>query len=107
MSNYKNLTDYLEMKSGKIFNLGFEIDVFIDKNYTTDYVIKTMIDKIQEYMDVETVPKGEFDLNEKLRFEKEYTGIYVSGHPLDEYPENKGEFNFDTSMLFVEKMLHT
>lgn len=59
MSNYKNLTDYLEMKSGKVFNLGFEVDVFIDKNYTTDYVIKTMIDKIQEYMDVENHMMGD------------------------------------------------
>lgn len=59
MKNYKNLTDYIEMKSGKIFNLGFEVDVFIDKNYTTDYVIKTIIDKIKDYMDVENHMMGD------------------------------------------------
>ncbi len=30
---------------------------------------------------------GEFDKEEKLAFEKEVTGIYISGHPLEEYEE--------------------
>ncbi len=30
---------------------------------------------------------GEFDKEEKLAFEKEVTGIYISGHPLEKYEE--------------------
>lgn len=59
MSHYKNLTDYIEMRSGKVYNLGFEIDVFIDKNYTTEYVIKTIIEKVKEYFDVNNHMMGD------------------------------------------------
>ncbi len=37
-------------------------------------------DKKVEYPDVEEIPH-----HEKLRFEKEITGIYISGHPLEDY----------------------
>lgn len=59
MSYYKNLTDYIEMRSGKIYNLGFEIDVFVDKNYTTADVIKRMVDTIKNYFDVNKRDMGE------------------------------------------------
>lgn len=59
MSHYKNLTDYIEMRSGKIYNLGFEIDAFIDKNYTTEYVIKNIINKVKEYMDINNHMMGD------------------------------------------------
>lgn len=59
MSHYKNLTDYIEMKSGKIYNLGFELDVYIDKNYTTEYVLKSIIDTIYEYFNVDNHMMGD------------------------------------------------
>jgi hypothetical protein len=52
LSQYKMLTDYVEIHSGKIFNLGFEVDVFIDKNYTTVDVVEKVIDVINQYFDV-------------------------------------------------------
>ena len=59
VSNYKNLTDYVEMRSGKVYNLGFDLDVFIDKTYKTSDVIKTIINKVYEYMDVNKHDMGE------------------------------------------------
>ena len=59
MSRYKTLSDYIEIKSGKIYNLGFEIDVFIDKNYNTANVIKNIIDGVKSYMDVNKHFMGE------------------------------------------------
>lgn len=59
LSNYKNLTDYIEMRSGKIYNLGFDVDVFVDKNYTTPDVIASIIDKIYDYMDVNKRDMGD------------------------------------------------
>ena len=47
------------MRSGKIYNLGFEIDVFVDKNYTTADVIKRMVDTIKNYFDVNKRDMGE------------------------------------------------
>jgi DNA polymerase-3 subunit alpha len=34
-------------------------------------------------------------LNQRLSMEKEVLGVYVTGHPLDEYPANKGLDEFD------------
>lgn len=59
LSNYKNITDYVEFKSGKIYNIGFEVDVFINKNYTTSDVILSIINKITEYFSVEKHDMGE------------------------------------------------
>lgn len=59
LSHYKNMTDYVEIKSGRIYNLGIEIDVFIDKNYNTPDVIKAIIEKVRSYMDVNNHDMGE------------------------------------------------
>lgn len=59
LKQYKTLGDYVELKSGKIYNIGVEVDVFIDKNYTTSDVIKTIINKIKDYMSVQNHDMGE------------------------------------------------
>ena len=59
MFNYKNLTDYLEFKSGKIYNIGFMIEVFIDKNYTTQDVLRNMMNTVKDYMAVSNHEMGE------------------------------------------------
>jgi len=59
LSHFKTLTDYVEIRSGKIFNLGFEIDVFIDKNYTTSDVVASVINMVTEYMDIDKHDMGE------------------------------------------------
>lgn len=59
LREYKTLGDYVELKSGKIYNIGFEIDVFVDKNYTTSDVIKTIINKVKDYMSVQNHDMGE------------------------------------------------
>ena len=52
LSHFKSLTDYVEIHSGKIFNIGFEIDLFIDKNYTTADVVNEVINTIIDYFDI-------------------------------------------------------
>ena len=52
LSHYKSLTDYVEIHSGKIFNIGFEIDIFVDKNYTTVDVINSIINTTSDYFDI-------------------------------------------------------
>ena len=41
----------------------------------------------------------EFDPETKLRFEKEVTGLYLSGHPLQKYRDVLSQFNFDTRKM--------
>lgn len=52
LKNYRMINDFVEIKSGKIINLRFDIDVFIDKNYNKSDVINNIIDTVYDYMDV-------------------------------------------------------
>lgn len=57
--HYKSLTDYVEIRSGKYYNLGFQIDVFVDKNYTVSDVISSIIQTVKDYMDISKHDMGE------------------------------------------------
>jgi len=59
MSNYRTVTDYLEIRSGKIYNLGFTVDLFVSKNYNTSTVVTDAINKITEYMAVKSHQMGD------------------------------------------------
>lgn len=59
LSNYKNLTDFVEFKSGRIYHLGFEVDVFIDKTYTTSDVVASIINTIKDYFSIDKHDMGE------------------------------------------------
>lgn len=37
-----------------------------------------------------------------LSYEKEVLGMYISGHPLDDYRNKMGEFDFNTSKLYID-----
>ena len=39
LSNYRMLNDYVEVSNGKVFNLGFEVDLFIDKQFSQSEII--------------------------------------------------------------------
>lgn len=47
-----------------------------------------------DYPDLE-----EYDLSEKLAKEKEVAGVYLTGHPLDQYKEHLKNYTYNTSML--------
>ena len=59
LSNYKMLSDYIELRSGKIYNLSFEISLYIDKNYDTNSVATDVINEVTEYMDINKHDMGE------------------------------------------------
>ena len=47
LSGYRMINDFVEVKSGKIINLSFDIDVIIDKNYEKTVVISDIISVIK------------------------------------------------------------
>lgn len=59
LSMYRSINDFVEMKSGRIVNLSFEVKVFIDKNYNAPDVIRGVIEVIENYMDVNKHQMGE------------------------------------------------
>lgn len=52
LSQYRSINDYVEIKSGRVINLSFEVDLYINKNYNSGDVIRNVIRTIKEYMDI-------------------------------------------------------
>ena len=59
MSNFKQINDYIEIRSGRIYNIGIGLDVFIDKNYNASDVISNIINVIIEYFNVNNHEMGD------------------------------------------------
>ena len=59
LSAYRMINDYVEIKSGRIINLSFDIDVIVDKNYNKVDVIREIINTVTRYMDVNAHIMGE------------------------------------------------
>lgn len=59
LSNYRMINDFVELRSGKIINLSFEVDVFISKTYDKSEVVRTVIDTVYDYMDINKHQMGE------------------------------------------------
>lgn len=59
LAHYKMINDYVEIKSGRIINLEFQVDVIVDKNYNKTDVIQKIISTIKSYMDINSHIMGE------------------------------------------------
>ena len=59
LADYRMVNDYVEVDNGKVVNLGFEIDLFIDKQYPQSQIMAEVISKVTEYMDVNKFEMGD------------------------------------------------
>ena len=59
LSMYRSVNDYVEIKPARIVNLSFEIDMYVDKNYNTNDVVKNVITSVSGYMDISRHQLGE------------------------------------------------
>lgn len=59
LSQYRMINDFVEIKSGKIINLKFEVDIFVDKAYDKSEVAKRVIEAVIDYMDIQRHQMGE------------------------------------------------
>lgn len=59
LSGYRMINDYVEIKAGRIINLSFDVNVIVDKNYNKIDVIRSIIDTISDYMDINKHIMGE------------------------------------------------
>ena len=53
------LNDYIEVTNAKIVNLGFQIDLFIDKKYAQSQIIAQVVSDVSSYMDINNFDMGE------------------------------------------------
>ena len=52
LTEYRMINDFVEIKPGKIINLSVEVDIHVDKNYNMNDVVSLVINKIQDYFDI-------------------------------------------------------
>lgn len=56
---YKMVNDFVEIRSGKIINIGFDCYIYVDKAYDASEVIQRVINLIKDYMDIRKHIMGE------------------------------------------------
>ena len=59
LANYRMVNDYVEVSNGKIVNLSFEVDLFVDKQFPQAQIISETISQITKYMDVNKFEMGD------------------------------------------------
>lgn len=90
MAVYENVIDRANHdKKNKASGQFSMFDAFVEVAHTVNAV---------EYPNIK-----EFNKETLLKYEKDYVGMYVSGHPLDDYLSKYDEFNFTSDMIAEEE----
>jgi len=59
LSDFRMLNDFVEVENGRILNLGFEVDLFIDSEFPQSQIISETITNIENYMNINNFQMGE------------------------------------------------
>ena len=59
LADYRMINDYVLIRDGKIINLGFDLDLFVDKLVNQSEVINNVINSIKEYFDIKKWEMGD------------------------------------------------
>jgi hypothetical protein len=59
LADYRMLNDYVTIKNGRVINLGFEIDVFVDKTVPKGNIISGVGERVKEYFDINKWDMGD------------------------------------------------
>jgi hypothetical protein len=59
LSDYRMINDYVQITNGKIINLSFEIDLFIDKKMPQAQIMSEVINNVKTYMDINKYDMGD------------------------------------------------
>jgi len=59
LADYKMLNDYIQVSNGRIVNLAFEVDLYIDKQFPQAQIMSQVITEIRNYMDINKFQMGD------------------------------------------------
>jgi hypothetical protein len=59
LSDFRMMNDYVQITDGKIINLSFEIDLYIDKKQPQAQIISEVINNVTTYLDVNKYDMGD------------------------------------------------
>lgn len=103
LSMYRSINDFVEFKSGRIINVSFKIDTYIDRNYNAESVIQDIINKVKDYMDINKHQLGDDIYINDLHKELSNIDGVLNLLPLHIYNEFGSEYsNTVTSQETIE-----
>jgi hypothetical protein len=59
LADYRMMNDYVQVTNGRIINLSFEIDLYIDKKQPQSQIISQVITEVKNYMDISKYQMGD------------------------------------------------
>jgi hypothetical protein len=59
LSDFRMMNDYVQITNGKIINLSFEIDMYIDKKQPQSQIISEVINNVKNYMNINKYDMGD------------------------------------------------
>ena len=59
LADYRMINDYVTIKNGRVYNLSFEIDVFVEKAIPKGQVISGVINQVKDYFDINKWDMGD------------------------------------------------
>lgn len=59
LERYRMINDFVEIKAGRIINLGIDVDAIVDRNYNKTDVVQKIIATVRDYMDINRHNMGE------------------------------------------------
>jgi hypothetical protein len=59
LADYRMLNDYVQIANGKIINLAFEIDLYVDKKTSQSQIASEVITDVQNFMNINNYQMGE------------------------------------------------
>lgn len=129
LSEYRMINDFIEMKAGRIVNLSFEIDCYVNKSFNGADVVTNIINKVADYMNPDKHQMGDDiflgDLEKEislidgvinlidLRVYNEYGSKYSSTQTTQQvkentecYGTNSGEISMSRSEIDLDASDH-
>jgi hypothetical protein len=97
LSDYRMINDYVLVRDGKIFDLGFEVDVLKDKDFSGGAIVGGVISKITEYFDVNKWEMGESIYISQLIEQINNVAGVLNVTDIRVYNINGGKYSLNTS----------
>ena len=96
LSQYRMINDYIEIRDGKIFNLAFDIDVYVE-NIADNQIANSIITIVRNYMDI-----NNYEMNEDVflgRLQKEILNANGVINVIDIKVYNKQGGNYSNNVV--------
>jgi hypothetical protein len=103
LADYRMINDYVLIRDGKVFDLAFDIDIFIDKAFPQGQVISGVISSVKDYFNVNKWDMGDnIYLSQLIENINNVSGV-LNVVDFKIYNKTGGQYSFNsTSQGFID-----